>query len=91
MSSDYSDNLNRKCGLARYLPITERIVLGAGVCRLEMNGNGHEIPPAFAHTTCFSRAEACSVGRTAGQAVGNTVGVLVNDDAGIEGAVPLWS
>jgi hypothetical protein len=86
-------------------PVTHDLVGRSGVLRLEVDGNGHEITPAFAHTTRFATGETSCVGGTTSKTVGHydmlaqelinrirkltSVGVLVNNDTSIEATVSL--
>ena len=68
-------------------PLAEREVGGAGVGAAGSDGGGHEVAPAFSHASGFQDVEAGSVGWATGQTVGETVGVLVDDDASFKGTV----
>lgn len=71
-------------------PRTHGVIGFPRVIRLEADGGGHEVTPAFAHATRLNASQAPGVGATAGQAVGYTVRVLVDDDTSLEGAVAKW-
>lgn len=68
-------------------PGTHGVVGVAGVGRLETDGRGHEVTPTLTHTTSLEGVEAVGVGGSTGQTRRQTVGVLVDDDTGLEGAV----
>lgn len=68
-------------------PVTHGVILSTSVVGLQANGSGHEVTPAFSHTTRLQGAKAVGVSRTTGKASGETVSVLVNDNAGVEAGV----
>ena len=68
-------------------PSSNAVVGVPGISRFGVDGSCHEVSPAFAHTACFQDVEAGSVGRAAGQTIGKAVGIFMDDDAGLEGAV----
>jgi hypothetical protein len=68
-------------------PVSDGVVLGAGVGRLDVDGDGHEVAPAFAHAAAFQSVQAVGVCGAARQPVGESVGVFVDYDAGVEGTV----
>lgn len=68
-------------------PFTDWVVGGAGVLGLEADSGCVGVAPALAHAAGFEQTEAAGVGWATGQTVGEAVRVLVDDDAGIEGAV----
>ena len=68
-------------------PITHRVILGPRIRLLQVNSNSHEISPSLAHAPRLEDVEAAGVSGAAGKAVGYAVGVLVDDDAGVEAAV----
>jgi hypothetical protein len=68
-------------------PRAHAVVLLARVGGLEADGGRVEVGPAFAHAAGFEQVEASRVLGPAGQAVGEAVGVLVDHNAGFEGAV----
>ena len=68
-------------------PITHGIIRSALILRLETNSRRHEVTPTLAHTTGLEQTKAARVCRSASQAVGHTMGVLVDYNAGIEAAV----
>lgn len=73
-------------GLARD-PFADGVVGVTSVLGLEADGGGVGVTPAFAHTAGFEQTEAGGVGWATGQTVGEAVRVLVDNNAGIEGAV----
>lgn len=72
-------------------PGAHGVVGSTGVGGLETDGRGEEVTPALTHTTGLDGVQAVGVGGTTGQASGQTVGVLVDDDAGLEAAVAAGS
>lgn len=72
-------------------PITHGVVLGASVGCLDVDSDGHEIRPAFAHTTCFGSAETSRIGWATSETVGKTVGVFVDYNTSVKGAVAVGS
>lgn len=68
-------------------PVSERNIGGAAVRLVGVDSDGHEVRPAFTHTTGLEGVEAVGVGGTTSQTGGQTVGVLVENDTGVEGAV----
>lgn len=68
-------------------PSAHGVVCFPRVGLLHPDGGCHEVTPALAHTTGFDTGQTPGVCATAGQTVGNAVGVLMDDDAGLEGAV----
>lgn len=68
-------------------PRAHGVVLGAGVTGLQADGGCHKVAPALAHATRLECAEAVGVSGAAGQTVGDTVSVLVDDNTGFEAGV----
>lgn len=68
-------------------PSAHGVVCCPRVGLLHPDRSCHEVTPALAHATGLDTGQTPGVGATAGQTVGHTVGVLVDDDAGLEGAV----
>lgn len=59
-------------------PAAHRVALAARVGGLQADGGGHEVTPALAHAAGLERVEAVGVGGSAGEAVGDWVGMLVS-------------
>jgi len=70
-------------------PIAQRIGLASRVRSFDVDSDSHEVSPAFAHSSCFEDIETRDVSRAAGEAVGETVGIFVDYDTGVEGAVTM--
>jgi hypothetical protein len=68
-------------------PRAHGIVGRARVLGLQPDGRRVEVAPALAHAAALEDAEAAAVLGPAGEPVAETVRVLVDDDAGFEGAV----
>lgn len=71
-------------------PSTHRIVRVARVGRLGTDRRRHEVTPAFTHAAVLGAAQAARVRAAARKTVRQTVGVLVEDNAGLKGGVALW-
>lgn len=68
-------------------PVAHGVVGLAGVAGLEADGGGVEIAPTFAHAAGFEQGEATGVQGSTSETVGEAVGVLVDNNSGIEAAV----
>jgi hypothetical protein len=54
-------------------PGTHRVVLSAGIARLQADGGGHEVTPALTHTTGLKSGQAVAVGGATSETVGDTI------------------
>lgn len=70
-------------------PRTQRVIRVACVGCLDADRRRHKVTPTFTHTAVLGAAQAARVGTAAGQTVGETVGVLVEDHTGFKGCVAL--
>lgn len=70
-------------------PFTHAVVGVAGIRGLETDGSGEPITPAFTHTTSLGGRKTRGSGRTTGETVGKTVGVLVDDNTSLEVTITL--
>lgn len=68
-------------------PLAHGVVSSTRVVGLDADGGGVEVAPALAHAAGLEQAQAVRVAGPARQALRQPVRVLVDDDAGLEGAV----
>ena len=68
-------------------PGADRVVGGAGVGGFDADRCCHEVGPAFAHAAGFEDVETGRVCGTAGEPVGQAVGVLMDHDISFKRAV----
>lgn len=60
------------------------VVDGSCITARDADSSGKEVGPALTHTARFEDSKAARVGRSSSHAVGQTMGILVNDYTSVE-------